>query len=382
MRARARTWVWVDLGFRACVDSRCGVCFLFSTELVNRAGSFLCLFWLLGLLLPCSCSGLFSERCAYFPGMWSSTTTVHCQANTSYAARGACGHLQLQYFVKQIHLMQRGVHVDTYNYSMLSSKYTLCSAGACGHQQLQNVVKQIHLMQLGCMSTPTTTVRCQANAPHAAWVHVDTYNYSTVSSKYTLCSAGCMWSPTTTVCCQANTTRAALMHVDTYNYRRLSSIYTSCSSGACGHLQLQYVVKQIHLMQCGVHVDTNYSTLSSKYILCSAGACGHLQLQYVVKQIHLMQRWCMWTPTPTVRCQANTSYAARVHVDTYNYSTLSSKFTLCSVVCMWTPTTYSTLSSKYSLCSAECMWTPTTTVHCQANTPYAVRGACGHLQLQ
>ena len=41
MRARARTWVWVDLGFRACVDCRCGVCFLFSTELVNREGSFL-----------------------------------------------------------------------------------------------------------------------------------------------------------------------------------------------------------------------------------------------------------------------------------------------------------------------------------------------------
>ena len=68
VRARARTWVRVDLGFRACVDCRCGVCFLFSTELVNRAGSFLCLFWLLGLLLPCSGSRLFSERCAYFPG--------------------------------------------------------------------------------------------------------------------------------------------------------------------------------------------------------------------------------------------------------------------------------------------------------------------------
>ena len=122
MRARARTKVWVDWGFRACVDSRYGVCFLFSTELVNRAGSFLCSFWLLGLLLPCSCSRLFSERCAYFPGMWSPTTTVRCQANTPYAV---------------------WVHVETYNYSTLSSKYTLCSAG--------------------CMWTPTTTVRCQAN---------------------------------------------------------------------------------------------------------------------------------------------------------------------------------------------------------------------------
>ena len=55
------------------------------------------------------------------------------------------------------------------------------------------------------------------------------------------------------------------------------------------------------------------------------GACEYLQLQYVVKEIHLMQRGCMWTPTTTVRCQANTSHAARVHVDTYNYSTLSSK---------------------------------------------------------
>ena len=66
MRARARTRVWVDWVFRACVDCRCGVCFLFSTELVNRVWSFLCLFWLLGLLLPCF--GLFSEICAYFPG--------------------------------------------------------------------------------------------------------------------------------------------------------------------------------------------------------------------------------------------------------------------------------------------------------------------------
>ena len=66
MRARARTRVWVDWVFRACIDCRCGVCLLFSTELMNRAESFLCLFWLLGLLF--SFSGLFSERCAYFPG--------------------------------------------------------------------------------------------------------------------------------------------------------------------------------------------------------------------------------------------------------------------------------------------------------------------------
>ena len=69
MRVRARTRVWVDWVFRACVDCRCGVLFknfFFSTELVNRVESFLCLFWLLGLLLPCF--GLFSEICAYFPG--------------------------------------------------------------------------------------------------------------------------------------------------------------------------------------------------------------------------------------------------------------------------------------------------------------------------
>ena len=40
MRARARTRVWVDWVFRVCVDCRCGVCFLFSTELVIRAGHF------------------------------------------------------------------------------------------------------------------------------------------------------------------------------------------------------------------------------------------------------------------------------------------------------------------------------------------------------
>ena len=62
MRARTRTRVWIDWVFRACVDCRCGVCFLFRTELVNRVWSFLCLFWLLGLLLPCF--GLFSEICA------------------------------------------------------------------------------------------------------------------------------------------------------------------------------------------------------------------------------------------------------------------------------------------------------------------------------
>ncbi len=39
---------------------------LLSTELVIGEGSFLCLFWLLGLLLPCS--GLFFERCVYFLG--------------------------------------------------------------------------------------------------------------------------------------------------------------------------------------------------------------------------------------------------------------------------------------------------------------------------
>ena len=45
MRARVRTRVWVDWVFRVCVDCRCGACFLFSTELVIREGSFLCLFW-------------------------------------------------------------------------------------------------------------------------------------------------------------------------------------------------------------------------------------------------------------------------------------------------------------------------------------------------
>ena len=205
------------------------------------------------------------------PWKWSSTTTVHCQANTSYAAWGACGHLQLQYVVKQINLMQRGVHVDTYNYSTFSSKYTLCSAG--------------------CTWTPTTTVRCQANTPYAAQGACEHLQLQYVVKQIHLMQRGCMWTPTTTVRCQANTPYAALGHVDTYNYSTLSSIYTSCSAGACGHLQLQYVVKQIHLMLHRVHVATyNYSTLSSKYTSCNAGTSGHLQLQYVVKQIHLMQR--------------------------------------------------------------------------------------------
>ena len=47
--------------------STVGVVFVFfNTKLVNSVGSFLFLFWLLGLLLPCF--RLFSEICAYFPG--------------------------------------------------------------------------------------------------------------------------------------------------------------------------------------------------------------------------------------------------------------------------------------------------------------------------
>ena len=121
--------------------------------------------------------------------------------------------------------------------------------------------------------------------------NVVTYNYSTLSSKYILRSAGCMWTPTTTVRCQANTSYAARVHVDTYNYSTLSSKYTLCSAGACGHLQLQYVVKHIHLMQRGcMWTSTTAVRCQANTPYAAPGACGHLQLQYVVKQIHLMQR--------------------------------------------------------------------------------------------
>ena len=81
--------------------------------------------------------------------MCAPTTRVCYQENTPHATQCAYRLLRLRYIVKQIHLMQHGLHVDTYNYSTLSSKYTLCSAGTCGHLQLQYVVKQIHLMQRG-----------------------------------------------------------------------------------------------------------------------------------------------------------------------------------------------------------------------------------------
>ena len=208
---------------------------------------------------------LCSEGC-----IWTPTTTVRCQANTPYAAQGACGHLQLQYVVKQILLMQRRVHVNSYNYSTLSSKYILYSAGACGHLQLQYFVKQIHLMQRWCMWTPTTTVRCQAYTPHAARVHVDTYNYSTLSSKYTLCCTGCMWTHTITVRCQANTPHATQVHVDTYNYSTLSSKYTSCSAGCSTWTSFIYTLGTCSLQTPQpVHVLSTCLHLRAKKLLWS-----------------------------------------------------------------------------------------------------------------